>query len=465
MGLLIRGGEIVTAGARFVGDVYCENGKVVALARTIEKKDASDTVIDAGGAFVWPGGVDPHVHMELPFMGTQSTDDFETGSAAGVAGGTTTIIDLAIPGRGQPLLDGLSVWLEKARKAVADYALHMAVTWYGEKTKEEIATCVREAGIDSFKSFMAYKGAIGVDDDELFKIMSATREAGGLTMIHCEHGEVVANLQRTLLAQGNTDPYYHPVSRPSFVEGEATARAIMIARATGQKLYVVHMTCSEALQALVEARLRGQAVYGETCPQYLLLNDEVYKKPDFEGAAYVMSPPIRPKGHQEALWNGISSGVMDTVGTDHCPFNQKGQKEMGRGDFTKIPNGGGGVEHRVQLLYTYGVCEGRIDMNRFVDLVSTRPAKVFGLYPRKGSLEPGADADIVIYDPAGESRLSASTHHQRCDRNIYEGFVVKGRFAKVFVGGRVAFSDGKLNVEKGAGRFIKRPVAKFGNGK
>jgi len=458
MGLLIKNGEIVTAAERFIGDIYCEDGKIAGIGLSVNKQSTKDEVVDASGALVFPGGVDPHVHMELPFMGTESSDDFETGSAAAVAGGTTTIIDLAIPGRGQSLLEGLKVWMDKAKKAVSDYALHMAVTWFGEKSGLEIETCVREEGVNSFKSFMAYKGAIGVDDDELFKIMVATRIAGGLTMIHAEHGDVVANLQKRLICEGKTEPYYHPISRPSFVEGEATSRAIMIARVTGQRLYVVHMTCREALEAVTEAKLRGQAVYGETCPQYLLLDDEVYKKPNFEGAAYVMSPPIRPKGHQDALWGGIQSGIVDTVGTDHCPFNQKGQKEMGRDDFTKIPNGAAGVEHRLALLYSYGVRAGKFDLNRFVDLVSTRPAKVFGLYPRKGSFVPGADADIVVYDPSGESKISASTHHQRCDRNIYEGFVVKGRVATVILGGRVAFSNGSLKVDRGAGRFIKRPV-------
>jgi dihydropyrimidinase len=458
MGLLIRQGEIVTAAERYVGDVYCSEGKIAAIGSKLDKQSATDQVIEASGALVMPGGVDPHTHMELPFMGTESSDDFETGTAAAIAGGTTTIIDLAIPGRGQSLLDGLETWRKKAEKAVSDYALHMAVTWYGEKTAEEIAACVRDHGITSFKSFMAYKGAIGVDDDELIQIMTATRDAAGLTMIHAEHGDVVAALQKKLVSEGKTEPYYHAVSRPSFVEGEATARAIMLARVAEQRLYVVHVSCREALEAITEARMRGQKVFAETCPQYLLLDDEVYKKHDFEGAAYVMSPPIRPKGHQGALWGGIEAGIIDTIGTDHCPFNLKGQKEMGRGDFTKIPNGAAGVENRLQLLFTYGVNTGKMDLHRLVDLVATRPARIFGLFPKKGSLAVGADADIVIYDPSGEGTISASTHHQRCDRNIYEGFKVKGRVAKVIVGGRIACVDGKLDVQKGAGRFIRRPV-------
>jgi dihydropyrimidinase len=458
MGLLIRHGEIVTAAERFVGDIYCSGGKIAAVGPSLEKQSSADEVIDAAGAFVFPGGVDPHTHMELPFMGTEASDDFETGTAAAVAGGTTTIIDLACPGRGQSLLEGLEVWLKKSEKAVADYALHMAVTWYGDKTAAEIAECVRERGITSFKSFMAYKGAIGVDDSELLQIMIATRGAGGLTMVHCEHGDIVAALQKKLISEGKTDPRYHPVSRPSFVEGEATGRAIALARVAEQRLYVVHMTCRESLEAVTQARLRGQEVYAETCPQYLLLDDRVYDKPDFEAAAYVMSPPIRPEGHQEALWGGIRAGIFDTVGTDHCPFLQKGQKEMGRGDFTKIPNGAAGVENRLQLLYTYGVCAGRMDLNRFVGLVATRPAQIFGLYPRKGSLVPGSDADLVVYDPSGEGVISAATHHHRCDRSIFEGFKVKGKVARTVVGGKVLFADGKLDVRRGAGRFVKRPL-------
>jgi dihydropyrimidinase len=458
MGLLVRHGEIVTASERFVGDVYCDGGKIVAVGSNLEKRSSADEVVDAAGALVFPGGVDPHTHMELPFMGTQASDDFETGTAAAAAGGTTTIIDLACPGRGQSLLEGLELWLKKAEKAVTDYALHMAVTWFGDRTAAEIAECVRDRGVTSFKSFMAYKGAIGVDDAELIQIMTATRDAGGLTMVHCEHGDIVAALQKKLISEGKTDPRYHPVSRPSFVEGEATGRAIALARVAEQRMYVVHMTCRESLEAVARARMRGQEVYAETCPQYLLLDDRVYDKPDFEGAAYVMSPPIRPEGHQDALWGGIRAGIFDTIGTDHCPFLQKGQKEMGRADFTKIPNGAAGVENRLQLLYSYGVRAGRMDLNRFVDLVATRPARIFGLYPRKGSLVPGADADLVVYDPSGEGVISAATHHHRCDRNIFEGFKVKGRVARTIVGGKVVFADGKLDVRRGAGRFVKRPA-------
>ncbi|WP_437731499.1 dihydropyrimidinase [Sorangium sp. So ce1335] len=456
MGILIKNGEIITASDRFVGDVYCEDGKIAAVGPGLAKERAGDTVIDASGQLVFPGGVDAHVHMELPFMGTESSDDFETGTAAGVAGGTTSIIDFVIPSRGQSLLDGLAMWHEKAKKAVADYAFHMAVTWFGDRTLSEMGVCTREHGIPSFKTFMAYRGAIGVDDPELIQVMEAARGLGALVTVHAEHGDAVVALQKKLLKEGKTHPRYHAQSRPSPIEGEATGRAIMLARMLGEPIYIVHLTCKEALAAVAEARGRGQVVMAETCPQYLLLDDSVYEKPGFEGAAYVMSPPIRPKGHQDALWAALASGLIQTVATDHCPFNQVGQKDMGKDDFSRIPNGAAGIENRLALLWTYGVLEGRIDVHRFVDLFATQPAKIFGLYPRKGSIVPGGDADLVVFDPKGTSTISAKTHHHRCDRSIFEGFEVKGKPTSVIVNGRVQLADGKLDVERGAGRYLPR---------
>ena len=461
MGILIKNGTIVSASDKFVGDVYCDGDKIVAVGTGLVKQNAADTVIDASGQMVFPGGVDAHVHMELPFMGTESSDDFETGTAAGVAGGTTSIIDFVIPSRGQDLLDGLAMWKEKARKAVADYAFHMAVTWWGDKTRAEMQQCVSQEGIPSFKTFMAYRGAIGVDDYELVHVMETARDAGGLVTVHAEHGDVVVALQKKLVAEGKLEPKYHAISRPAPVEGEATGRAIMMARLLGEPVYVVHVTCREAIDAIAEARRRGQVVMGETCPQYMLLDDSVYEKPDFEGAAYVMSPPIRPKGHQDALWAAIASGVLQVVATDHCPFNQVGQKDMSRDNFTKIPNGAAGIENRLGLLWTYGVMAGRIDVNRFVDIFATQPAKIFGLYPRKGAILPGADADIVVFDPAGSSTISAKTHHHRCDRNIFEGYEVKGKVSHTIVAGRVQFKNGSLDVQRGAGRFLPRKLDKF----
>jgi len=461
MGLLIRKGEIVTAADRYVADLYCDGGKVVAIGEDLEKRVAGDRVVDAEGRFVFPGFIDPHVHMELPFMGTVSADDFESGTASGVAGGTTTIIDFVIPARGQSLLEALKTWRERAKKAVADYTFHMAVTGWGDRTADEMRAVVEEHGITSFKVFMAYKNAIMVDDGELYQVMKQAARLGAVVTVHAENGDAVYHLQQQLVAAKKLGPEYHPVSRPSPVEGEATGRALMMAKLHGTKTYIVHMTCREAVEALERAKLAGQRCYGETCPQYLLLDDTVFAKPDFEGAAYVMSPPIRPphRGHHEALWNGLSSGMLDSIGTDHCPFTME-QKRAGKDNFTLIPNGAAGIEDRLQLLYTYGVSEGKIDLHRMVALGSTNPAQIFGLYPRKGTIAVGGDADLVIYDPSASGVRSAKTHRSRADRNIFEGYKIKGKVERVIVNGRVQYEDGKLAVERGAGRFIAREVAK-----
>ena len=459
MGLLVKNGEIVTAADRYVADLYVENGKVAAIAPQLEKRGAKDEVIDASGALVLPGFIDPHVHMELPFMGTVSADDFESGTASGIAGGTTSIIDFCIPNRGQSLLEGLKIWRERSAKAVSDYTFHMAITGWNDKTADEMTQVVEKHGITSFKVFMAYKGAIMVDDGELYQVMKQAAKLGAVVTVHCENGDAVWHLQKELVAAGDLGPEYHPVSRPSAVEGEATNRALMMARLHGATAYIVHMTCREAVEALGRAKHSGQHCYGETCPQYLLLDDTVFNRPDFGGSAYVMSPPIRPAhmGHHAALWNGVGNGMLDSIGTDHCPFTHE-QKKMGKDNFTMIPNGAAGIEDRLQLMYTYGVCEGRFDLQRMVALGSTNPARIFGLYPRKGTIAVGSDADLVIYDPAATGMRSARTHHSKCDRSIFEGFKVKGVPAKVIVNGRVQFTDGKLDVQRGAGRFIARKV-------
>lgn len=454
--ILIKNGEIVTPTDRYIADIYVENGEIKKIGKTLEKPSSDTRVIDAYGHYVFPGAIDAHVHMELPFMGEVSADDFETGTAAGLAGGTTTIIDFVIPSRNQSLLDGLKTWQEKARKSVSDYAFHMAVTWFGDKTAKEMEICVREEGITSFKTFMAYRGAIGVDDTEMIKVMETAKDLNALVTAHCENGEMVVALQDKLYNAGKISPKYHALSRPAPLEGEATARAIMLARMTGIPLYIVHVTAKEAVDAIAEARQRGQVVFGETCPQYLLLDDRVYDKPDFEGAAYVMSPPIRPQGHQDVLWNALKSGIIHTVATDHCPFHQKGQKELGLKDFRKIPNGAAGIQNRLSLMYTYGVLAERIDIHQFVEVNCTRPAKLFGMYPRKGAIMEGSDADIVIWDPLKEGTISAKTHLHKCDRNIFEGFKTKGAPAYVIANGKVQFDNGDLKVERGAGRFITR---------
>lgn len=460
MGLVIRGGTVVNAGERFEADVKVEGRSVTAIGTNLAK-GAGDTEIDAAGRYVLPGFVDPHVHMELPFMGTVSADDFETGTASGIAGGTTSIIDFCIPAPGTSMLDTLKVWNERSAKAAADYSYHMAITSWGENTADEMRAVVRDHGITSFKVFMAYKGAIMVDDHALYQVMKVAAETGAVVTVHCENGDVVWNLQRELIAKGHTGPEYHPVSRPSAVEGEATERALTMARLHGATAYIVHMTCKESVHALERAKLAGQRCYGETCPQYLLLDDRVFNQPDFGGSTYVMSPPIRPLhlGHHDALWSGLANGMLDSVGTDHCPFTHE-QKKMGVSDFTKIPNGAAGIEDRLAILYTHGVVGGRFSLERLVELGATAPARIFGL-DKKGTVAVGMDADLVIFDPRATSVRSAKTHFSKADRSIFEGFEVRGRVEKTIVGGRVAFDNGKLMAERGSGRFIARRPTHF----
>ncbi len=459
MGLLIRHGEIVTASDRYVADVYCDGGRIAAIGSALEKRGSDDQVIDASGKLLLPGFIDPHVHMELPFMGTVSCDDFFSGPASGVAGGTTCFIDFCIPSPGTSLLEGLADWRRKSSKSPVDYTAHMAITSWSDRTAAEMTEVVEKHGITSFKVFMAYKGAIMVDDHALYQVMKNAARLGAVVTVHAENGDAVFNLQKELVAAGDLGPEYHPVSRPSAVEGEATGRALMMARLHGAVPYIVHMTCKESVAALERAKLDGQKCYGETCPQYLLLDDTVFTKPDFEGATYVMSPPIRPGhvGHQESLWNGISTGMLDSVGTDHCPFMFE-QKKMGKDDFTKIPNGAAGIEDRLMMLHTHGVLKGRFDLQRMVALGSTNPARIFGLYPRKGTIAVGSDADLVVFDPNARGKRGAKAHHSKADRSIFEGFEVTGMPSQVIVNGRVQFEKGKLSVEKGAGRFIERAV-------
>jgi dihydropyrimidinase len=468
MGLVIKNGNIVTSNSEYTADVYCDAGVIKAIGKDLEVP-AGTTVVDGSGQYVFPGGIDAHTHMELPFMGMVSSDDFFTGTAAGVAGGTTSIIDFIIPNRNQSLLEARDFWMNNAKKSVADYAFHMAVTWFSDQVKKEMEHVHKHDGIQSFKIFMAYRGAIGVDDIELVQVLDVAHSLGALVTSHCEHGDAVVALQNRLFNAGKTDPKYHPQSRPAYLEGEATNRVIQLARVAAdgrnghsasakdsQPVYIVHLTCKESMDAVYRARQEGQKVMVETCPQYLLLDDEVYEKPDFEGAAYVMSPPIRPKGHQEYLWNALANNAIQTVATDHCPFRQVDQKVAGKNDFRKIPNGAAGIENRMSLMYTYGVATGRISLQQYVDVTSTQAAKIFNMYPRKGTIAVGSDADLVLYDPKGSSKISAKTHHQKVDRNIFEGFELKGKVATTVVNGRVQWQDGDLRVERGAGRYLKR---------
>ncbi|MBF0286745.1 MAG: dihydropyrimidinase [SAR324 cluster bacterium] len=452
--LLIKNGDIVTAIDQLNADIYIENGLIQAIGKDLDF--SADRQIDAQGHYVFPGAIDAHVHLELPVMDTVSADDFETGTAAGIAGGTTSIIDFVTPNRGQSLLGALHERKDAARKAVSDYAFHMAVIGFDPHTAQEMEQCVINEGIPSFKTFLAYKETIGIEDQALIEVMKTAKKLGALVTSHCENGDLIPELQKQLIDVGKTDPQYHAQSRPSFIEEEGTHKAITFARTVGVPLYIVHVTCREAVETIIKARAAGQTVFGETCPQYLLLDDSVYDKPGFQSAAYVMSPPIRPKGHQKSLWEALKAGQIQTVATDHCPFQLHGQKDMGKDDFRNIPNGAAGIENRLALMYTYGVLEQKLTLKQFVEVNSTRPAQLFGMYPQKGTICAGADADLVIWNPDTENTISAKTCHHRCDTSIFEGFQTKGAPTWVIVNGKVQWDEGNLNVERGAGRYIHR---------
>ncbi|EKV29246.1 Dihydropyrimidinase [Caenispirillum salinarum AK4] len=457
MALLIKGGTVVTAETTTRADVLCEDGKIVAVGENLDAPAGAE-IVDADGAYVMPGGIDPHTHMQLPFMGTVASEDFYTGTAAGLAGGTTMIIDFVIPAPQQRLMDAWKQWREWSEKACADYAFHVAITWWDETVHADMETLVKEHGVNSFKHFMAYKNAIMADDEILANSFSRSLELGAIPTVHAENGELVFRLQQKMKDLGIMGPEAHPMSRPPQVEGEAAQRAIRIAEVLGTPLYIVHNSCKEALEAITRARADGQRVYGEVLAGHLLIDDSVYRHPDFDhAAAHVMSPPFRSKEHQEALWKGLQSGNLQTTATDHCCFCSE-QKAMGKDDFSKIPNGTAGIEDRMAALWTHGVGAGRLTMNEFVAVTSTNTAKIFNIHPRKGTIAPGADADIVVWDPAATKTISAKTHHQNIDFNIFEGMEVTGLPVVTVSQGKVVWKDGQLNVERGAGRYIERPA-------
>ncbi len=457
MALLIRGGTVVNADARKRADVYIEGETIKAVGADLEVPSGVE-VIDAGGQYVMPGGIDPHTHMQLPFMGTVASEDFFTGTAAGLAGGTTMIIDFVIPAPQQPLMEAYRTWREWAEKACADYSFHVAVTWWGEGVAEDMGTLVTEEGINSFKHFMAYKGAIMAEDEVLYNSFCRARDLGAIVTAHAENGELVYQLQKKLMAEGKTGPEAHPLSRPPAAEGEAANRAARLAEVIGVPLYLVHVSTKDALDEIIRARLAGQRIYGEALAGHLLIDDSVYKHPDFDyAAAHVMSPPFREKLHQDALWKGLQSGNLQTTATDHCCFCAD-QKAIGRDDFTKIPNGTAGVEDRLAVLWTHGVRTGRLTMEEFVAATSTNAARIFNIYPRKGRVDVGADADIVVWDPEASKTISAKTHRQNVDFNIFEGMEVTGLASCTISQGKVRYTRGELRVEKGEGRYIKRPA-------
>ncbi|HSB25339.1 MAG TPA: dihydropyrimidinase [Burkholderiaceae bacterium] len=457
--LLIRGGTVVNADREFAADVLCVAGKVAAVgAAAAAQAPAGTQTLDAGGQYVMPGGIDPHTHMQLPFMGTVAVDDFFTGTAAALAGGTTSIIDFVIPDPKQPLMDAFRTWRGWAEKAAADYGFHVAVTWWSDSVHADMGKLVQEEGVNSFKHFMAYKNAIMCDDETLVNSFKRALELGAMPTVHAENGELVFLLQQEVLKMGITGPEGHPLSRPPMVEGEAANRAIAIADVLGVPIYIVHVSCIEAADAIARARARGQRVYGEVLAGHLLIDDSVYRHPDFAtAAAYVMSPPFRPKGHQEALWRGLQSGQLHTTATDHCTFCAP-QKAAGRNSFTQIPNGCGGVEERLAVIWDAGVNTGRLTPSEFVAVTSANCAKLFNIYPRKGAIVEGADADLVLWDPLGTKTISAKTHRSKLDFNVFEGRRVRGVPSHTVSRGLVVYANGDLRATQGAGRFVKRPA-------
>ena len=452
---LIRGGTLVAADGRRRADLLCRDGLIAAIGTRLDIQPGCE-VVDARGCFVMPGGIDPHTHLQLPMMGTVVADDFHTGTAAAAAGGTTTILDFVGPVRGQSPLEALATWRSWAAKAVTDYGFHMTVSWWGPRFAEEMATLVREHGITSFKFFLAYKGGLMLPDEDLIAGFLRCRELGALPQVHAENGELIAYLQAKMLADGVTSPLGHVLSRPPQCEGEATGRAIAMAEIVDVPLYVVHVSAAEAARAIADARGRGVRVIGETLPGFLAIDDSVYRNPDFDFAAgHVMSPPYRPREHQAVLWKAVQDGTLSTTGTDHCCFT-RAQKRLGQDDFTRIPNGCGGIEDRLHVLWHLGVNSGRISPEQFVALTSTNAAKSFNLWPRKGCLEIGADADLVVLDPARIKTLSAATQRQNTDFSVWEGMQVQGVVIHTLSRGSHLWADGELRGEPGRGRYLPR---------
>jgi dihydropyrimidinase len=452
--ILIRNGTVVTAVDHYQGDVLIEDEKIALIGTTIDVQ--ADKTIDATGKYVLPGGIDVHTHLDMPFGGTTSADDFESGTTAAAFGGTTSIVDFAIQYRGQTLHHAMETWAKKAEgKAVIDYGFHMIITELNDQVEGEMDALVRQ-GITSFKLFMAYPGVFMLDDGSIFKALLRTGKNGGTICMHAENGGVIDVLVQRALAEGKTAPKYHALTRPARAEAEATHRAIAMSEIADVPIYIVHLSAAEALEMVTEARDRGLPAFAETCPQYLFLSYDNYEEAGFDGAKYVMSPPLRDKAKQKELWRGLAFNDLQCVSTDHCPFCMKEQKELGRNDFSKIPNGAPGIETRMSLVYDGGVREGRITLNRFVELTSTSPAKIFGLFPRKGTIAPGSDADIVVFDPNRTITLSARTLHMKVDYNPYEGRRVTGAADTVLSRGRLVIENGKFVGRAGAGSFLKR---------
>jgi dihydropyrimidinase len=460
MSLLIKNGEIITAASRYIADIWCEGETITRIDQNIAAPAGAE-VIDATGKYVFPGFIDPHVHIYLPFMGTTAKDTYESGSQAALVGGTTTLIEMCCPARKDDTLAGFELWMSQAAgKSACDFTFHMGVTKFDETTEGQLREIVKR-GISSFKIFLAYKGAFGIDDTELYRTLKLAKELGVVVTAHCENETLVSERCKELLAAGKTDPAQHHESRPPIVEAEGVHHLMTFAELTGAATYIVHLSCKEALDEAIAARQRGVRVGIETLIQYLVLDKSYAERPDFEGAKYVMSPPLRDARNQSVLWAGLRDGLIQTVATDHAPFDFEKQKPMGRDDFTKIPNGIPSLEERINLLYTHGVKTGRIDLHTFVNVASTQVAKQFDLFPRKGAIQPGADADLVVFDPHYRGKISVKTQHMAVDYNAFEGWKLEGRASVVTVRGQVAARDGKFTGTIGRGKFLERKPSHF----
>lgn len=452
MSVLIKNGRVVTAESDFIADVYVEGEKIVAIGKDLSYN--ADKVIDATDKLVFPGGIDPHVHLDMPFMGTYSSDNYETGTRAALHGGTTSVIEFILQTQGDTLHNALKTWQKKSiGKAVGDFSYHMAITDFNDNVAKEVVQMIEEEGITSFKTFMAYKGALMIDDGQMVQLMKVVKKHGGLVTVHATNGDMIDSLIAKNLSEGNTKPLYHYLSQPEVTEAEASGRFCDMLEYTGCPGYIVHMTCEGALNQVRKKTQRNQKVFVETCSQYLMIDASLYERED--GAKWVMSPPLREKKDQEALWSGINQGLVQVVGTDHCPFTLE-QKAKGKDDFSKIPNGHPAIEHRVEFMYSEGVRKGKITLNKFVEVCSTNAAKIFGMYPTKGTIAIGADADIVIFDPNKKHTISAKTHHMRCDYSGYEGREVTGKTETVLLRGKIAIENEECKLQPGDGKFIKR---------
>lgn len=455
MKMIIQNGTIITVADIYKGDILIENGVITAIAdRIIPEKDVQ--VIDASEQYLFPGGIDVHTHLAWPFQNTGTADDFVSGTRAAAAGGITSIINFTNPKKGQSLLDNLKEWKKKGESSLIDYGFHSIISEYNDHVLEELPILAEQEGVTSIKLFMAYKGELMVNDREMFKIMKKAGEVGIITNVHAENGDIIDELVEDALLKGNTNPIFHAYTRPAITESEATARALSIAEAANAPIYIVHVSCADALEKVEQAKKRGVQAFAETCPHYLVLDESYLELPDFEGGKYVCSPPLREKGNQEALWKGISSGIISTVGSDHCPFLFEGQKTVGRDNFTMIPNGVPGLEDVFSVIYHFGVHKGRISLQKFVEIISTGPAKLFGLYPKKGSIGIGFDADIVIFNPNVSRVISSEKQYQNVDYNLYEGTVVQGAITRVLSRGEEIVRDGYVIGQQGRGQYLSR---------